>query len=326
MKSEAKEFLSAMCPTLPEDQRMILCGFPGDPNKAEHNAWKPKPWKPGGKIGMPKEWNVYVTIGSFRIADDRTWRRRKSLFAAGHALMVDDVGTGPGAKVDPGIIQLQPSAVVETSPENFQYWYFLDEPETDPYRFDAIIRAFITSKLLGNDPGMSGITRVGRIPGYANCKEKYGGWTSKLTALSYVNYTTDALINQFGLELKGRNAPVPRPPTEESIRRNRAFVDIYKWLQRHQMLKKDEPDASGWTEMTCPWVDHHTGGVDNGAAICEPAEENAWHGAFRCHHGHCLEKGWRHLAEWIGLRAAENLDAINSGRHEFDIDSQGRQR
>ncbi len=308
---EAKEFLAAMVPVLPADQRMILCAFSGDPSAAPPDAWQPRPWQPNGKLGLAEDWNAYVTVASYYKAQDNSWRRRKSLFAAGHALMVDDVGVGAGTKVDPSIISLPPSAKIETSPGNFQWWYFFDAPEPDGARFDALIRAFIAGKLLGMDPGMAGITRVGRLPGFINGKKRCKGFITKLTELTDRSYSIDELINHFGLELKGRNVPMPRLATEESIQRNRAFVDIYKFLQARKMLKRAQPDLGGWTEMSCPWVEFHTGGVDNGAAVCEPSENNGWGGAFRCHHGHCVEKAWRDLTEWINDLAVEELNAAN---------------
>lgn len=309
--SEAKEFLAAMVPTLPENERLILCGFGGDPNAAPPDAWKPRPWQPTGKLGLASDWNAYVTVASFYKAQDGSWRRRKSLFAAGHALMVDDVGMGASAKVDPKTINLPPSAKVETSPGNFQWWYFFDAPERDGARFDALIRAFIAGKLLGLDPGMAGITRVGRLPGFINGKKRWAGFTTKLAELTDRSYAVDELISAFNLELKGRNVPMPRVVTEESFQRNRAFVDIYKFLRARRMLKREQPDLGGWTEMSCPWVSFHTDGTDNGAAICEPSEANGWSGAFRCHHGHCIDKAWRDLTEWIVDVVAEELDAVN---------------
>ncbi len=309
--SEAKEFLAAMVPTLPTDQRLILCGFAGDPNSAPPDAWQPKPWQPTDGLHISKNWNAYATVASYYKAQDGTWRRQKRLFAAGQALMVDDVGTGATAKIDPATIALPPSAKIETSPGNFQWWYFLDKPEADAVRFDALIRAFISGKLLGVDPGMAGITRVGRLPGYVNGKKRYNGFVTNLAELTDRNYSIDELVSAFGLELKGRNVPMPRLATEESIQRNRAFVDIYKFLQSRAMLKRPQPDLGGWTEMNCPWVEFHTASIDNGAAICEPSEQNGWGGAFRCHHGYCLNKAWRDLTEWVNDLAADELEAAN---------------
>lgn len=311
MNTECKEFLAAMVPTLPEDQRMIVCGFEGDPTAAPPYAWKPKPWQPGGKLGLARDWNAYITVSSFFISADHTWRRRKSLFAGGYALMVDDVGTGGTAKVNPEKINVYPSAKIETSPGNFQYWYFLDSPEPNAPHFDAVIRAFIAGKLLGLDPGMAGVTRVGRLPGFTNGKKKYRGFTTRLVELNDRSFSIQDLIDRFYLELRGQQRDLPFVATQEHIRRNRAFLPVYKFLRMRGMLKRDEPDPSGWTEMTCPWVEAHTDGIDNGAAICEPAQENAYWGAFRCHHGHCLDKTWRHLTEWIHDIAADELSEAN---------------
>ena len=112
------------------------------------------------------------------------------------------------------------------------------------------------------------------------------------------------------MQIMGRRVAREKLPTEEAIERNRMFMNVYKWLDQRDMLKRHEPDPSGWTEMSCPWVDGHTGGVDNGAAIREPAAENDWYGAFRCHHGHCVDKGWADLTEivvalWVAAREEE---------------------
>lgn len=301
----SSEFLSALCGELPEDERMILCGFAGDPMTAGPTAWKPRPWAPGRELGMPEAWNGYVTVASFGRAGDGSFRRRTETFAAGRALMVDDIGT----KVDPELVKgLPPSAVVETSPDNFQWWYFLSAPERDAARFDGVIRAFIGGKLLGADPGMSGVTRVGRIPGYVNGKQKYEGWRVELRSLTNDRYSTQELLDGFGLQINGRRITRDKLPTEEALERNRAFSAAYKFLLQRRMLKRQEPDPSGWTEMTCPWVGDHTNSADTGAAIREPAAENDFYGAFRCHHGHCADKGWAELTDWISECAAEELE------------------
>lgn len=300
------DFLAALARDLGDEERMILCGFAGDPEGVGPNAWKPRPWRPGRSIELGSAANAYVTVASFGRAADNSFRRRTETFAAGRALMVDDVGT----KVDPGAVAgLPPSARVETSPGNEQWWYFLGEAERDPARFDAVIRAFIAGRLLGADPGMSGITRVGRLPGHKNGKPKHKGWVCALRELVPERlYSIEDLLAGFGLQLIGRREPRTRLLTEEALQRNEAFGIAFRWLADRNMLKKREPDLSGWVEMSCPWRDSHTGGVDNGAALREPAAENEYYGAFRCHHGHCADRGWADLTDWIAERSAEELE------------------
>jgi hypothetical protein len=249
--------------------------------------------------------NAYVTVGAFKKAADGTYRRRTETFTAGLALMVDDVGT----KVDRTFVEaMQPTWKIETSPGNEQWWYFLDTPERDMARFDGLIRAFIHGKLLGADPGMSGVTRVGRLPGHLNGKKAYNGWTTRITEANGSRWSPQELLDGFGLQIMGRRMSREKLPTEEALERNRMFMNVYKWLDQRSMLKRHEPDPSGWTEISCPWVDGHTGGVDNGAAVREPAAENDYYGAFRCHHGHCVDKGWADLTEWINEASIEELE------------------
>ncbi len=303
--NDAMEFLGALAAGLGEGERLITCGFVGDPAAAGPQAWRPRAWRPGAAVGYPPEANAYVTVGAFRRAEDGTYRRRTETWRAGCALMVDDVGTKvPRAAVE----HLAPTWRIETSPGNEQWWYMLDRPERDAARFDGLIRAFIAGKLLGADPGMSGITRVGRIPGWCNGKPAHAGWRCRALEGAGPRWSAGALLEGFGLQIAGRRISRPKLPTADALERNRAFGVVYRWLGERGMLKRPEPDPSGWTEMRCPWREEHTGGADTGAAIREPAEENDWYGAMRCHHGHCVHRGWRDLTEWIAEQSAEELE------------------
>jgi hypothetical protein len=78
------------------------------------------------------------------------------------------------------------------------------------------------------------------------------------------------------------------------------------------MLKKNAPDVSGWIPMRCPWTHDHTNQADTGAAIRMPDEENGYYGAFRCHHGHCADKGWGNLTQWMSEEAEDLLNMVNA--------------
>lgn len=311
---DAERFLNALAGELPADERLILCGFVGDPEHAGAHAWRPRPWRPGKDIVLSEQANGYVTVAAFTRAGDGSFRRRSETFAGGLALMVDDVGTKiPMAQMlnAEGLPMLQPSAIVETSAGNFQWWYFLSAAERDAARFDGVIRAFISGKLLGADPGMSGVTRVGRIPGFVNGKARHNGWVCRLHELNAARYTVGDLLEGFKLTINGRRMNREQLPTAEAIERNRAYAGVFKFLDQRGMLKKAEPDPSGWCEMTCPWVDGHTAGSDTGAAVREPASENEYYGAWKCHHGSCADRGWAELTEFVNDLAAEELNASN---------------
>lgn len=318
--TDAELFLNALGENMPDTERLIVCGFAGDPNGVGPTAWRPHPWAPGRDLPFePRRMNGYVTVGSFGRAQDGSFRRRTETFTAGRALMVDDVGT----KVDPAIVaHAQPSAIVETSPGNYQWWYILSQPERDASRFDGVIRAFITGKLLGSDPGMAGIARVGRIPDFLNGKKAYqtadapDGFRVRLAGLHPRRFTLEELLERFELKINGRrdvqhkDKPKLMPP--DTVERAQAFYAAYMWLEARAMLKKDAPDWGGWTEMTCPWVDAHTAGADTGAAVREPDEANGYYGAFRCHHGGCADRGWKDMTDWINDAAVEELEQANN--------------
>lgn len=306
MNAEPIPLLDALARGMPEDERLILCGFVGDPDEQPLSAWRPRPWAPGRELPLGSACNAYVTVSSFRRAPDNSFRRRGETFAAGRALMVDDVGTKVPREA---VAAVEPTYRVETSAGNEQWWYLLEEPERDAARFDGVIRAFISGKLLGADPGMSGVTRVGRVPGYVNGKKKHGGaYPVRTLAQSDRRYSIPELLAGFGLQIMGRRETRVKLLTEDAVERNKMYAAAYRWLDQRNMLKRAEPDPSGWTEMRCPWVDEHTGRADTGAAIREPAPENEYYGAFRCHHGHCIDKGWADLTEWVAEAAVEELE------------------
>lgn len=314
--NEAEQLLRALGAVMGPEERLILCGFPGDPNTAPSTAWRPRPWTEGREVTLPEGWNAYVTVASFGRAGDGSFRRRIETFRAGRALMVDDVGT----KVERSVVEgMSPTFRIETSPGNEQWWYLLDEPCRDAATFDGVIRAFISGKLLGADPGMAGVNRVGRLPGFQNAKPKYGGWRVRTLAADGRRYSIEELLAGFGLKINGRRVSSPHLTSDEARVRNSLFAAAFKWLDVHRMLKRDEPDPSGWTEMRCPWIGDHTDKADTGAALREPSPENDYYGAFRCHHGHCADKGWAELTEWISEQSEDAAASRNeAGSLDFE--------
>lgn len=310
---DALALLRAIGAPMSEEERLITCGFPGDPGFADPKAWRPRPWGPKSSgWGFPTSWNGYVTVGAFGQAEDGSWRRRKACYRGGMALMVDDIGTKvPWEIYDP----LPPSARVLTSPGNEQAWYLLDKPERDAARFDALIRAFIAGPLGGMDPGMASVTRVGRLPQFNNGKKDYGGTfeTVLVTLDDSRRYSVEELCSAFQMELIGRRGSLPRMVPADGEARIANFFEVKRFLTNIGSLKRDEPDRAGWTEMTCPWVDGHTNALDNGAALSEPDVENGFHGGFRCHHGSCMGRGWRELTDWVADEAEQILEKLNEG-------------
>jgi len=316
------EFFEAMQRFVPEDARIMSCQFRGDPNDDQTGKWRSRVITRANAID--DFCNVYLCVSAMRKNDRGEFRRRKENFAGGLLLMIDDIGDGKGSKFPRSVLDpLPPTAMIETSPGNFQGVYMFDSLVTDTEEFDALIRAFIQKQFLASDTGMAGVNRVFRPPIGINGKEKYKTdgkpWRVRMESWNPERrYSVAQIAKAFGLTLI-RPVRAPRDLgviTAAKAERIRAFVEVRSALRSAGMIKREEADYSGWIQTQCPWVHNHTGGVDNGAAIRLPEAENEWHGAFRCHHGGCDGKGWRELTDWVAEEQAEILNLINNNARD----------
>lgn len=301
---------------VPDDARMMMCQFRGDPYADIAGKWKARVLNDVGMIDEGA--NVYLCVSAMQRNQRGEFRRRKENFAGGLLLMIDDIGTGLGAKFPMSVLDaLPPTAMIETSPDNFQAMYFFDRLIDDLKTFDALIRAFIHKQFLGQDTGQAGVNRVFRPPAGVNGKPKYGGWKVRMTEWHPERrYSVEEIVKAFGLELIRERRP-PRGATGGKGDAIRNFTLVRGQLRAAGMLKSELHDYSGWAEIQCPWVANHSDGVDNGAAIRLPDEENAWQGAFRCHHGHCEGRGWRDLTDWLAAEQDEVLKLTNQNALAF---------
>lgn len=305
----AAEFLAALFPSLPDDEQAVLIAFHGDPGSIRPQAWYPRPWVPGNRLTFHARANAYVCISTYRTDQRGVVRRRRDHFAASYAFMIDDVGTKvPREAVEP----LPASAWIETSPGNFQVWYFLDQPARNIESVPWLAQAFCKTLDI-TDPGMAGHSRVGRLPGYVNGKPAAEGWVVKLHELEDRRYSVADIAK--GLRLHGRpgRAKAKEPPKivlddYYVQKRKEVFGGYARWLRDHGYLKTTRPDGAGWLAMRCPWIDEHTNRDDTGTGLAIPSEANQYFGGFHCHHGHCAERGWQQLTEWVVERSHEELN------------------
>ncbi len=229
-------------------------------------------------------------------------------------MVVDDVGTEGSAKVDPQRLAdlglPPPSYRLETSPGNEQWGYLLSVPEENPHRIDAVVNAFVLAGITedGLDPGMKGVTRYVRFPMGSNTKAKYrdkkdNPFTCAMREWDPERrYSIEALAECVGADLGAAD-----------VQQYGGFVDAAGATGSHADLIQRTEDlglAKGWNskgnlEVTCPWVDGHTDGVDDGAAILFFEKGPV----FRCHHGHCERRGIGDYLGKTGVMASEALAA-----------------
>lgn len=311
-------FLEAMFAEALPGTFTIIAAFPGDPNRVppgsppgeERRRWYGEPWAPGQHVPRRFDYqNSYLTVSTFE-PDPQTgeMRRRKALFDALHAVMIDDVGT----KVRQDKLLLPASALIETSPQNFQAFYFIvqDESARDRALAERLIERMVAAGLTadGKDPGMKGVTRYGRLPVGANGKAKYvqilgHPFRTRCTLFEpQRRYSITEIAGAWQLDL---TAPKPAYTNVVSItpalarRAGEQFGALLETLQLMQMYH-GKIGAGPWHAITCPWVDSHTDRAETGSAIAEPSADNNYAGGFVCHHGHCRDvRGMRDVRRWL---------------------------
>ena len=302
-----EDILSVLFKNMDAEERAVLCSVQGDPSTVDGWAWAGIPWAKGARCPLMSNRNNYVAISSFKPhAEDKKFRRRKDQFGAVHAIMVDDVGTKVHQQRVP--LTVVPTMVVETSPGNYQFTYALETPMHDQEAAEHAIRQMIMRlSPAGTDPGMSGVTRVLRLPGGVNAKQKYMAedgqpWQCRLRHWEPHRRTSwTALCAAYGV-VGDIHRHYIEPTDDVTIERKRSFELVVQGLQ---ILGRIKRGGNGWFDIRCPWIKEHTDRADTGAAVATPARANGYMGGYRCHHGHCSNRNWGDLEEWVAEAIVE---------------------
>lgn len=302
--ADNQAFLHAVFAGAQQENRPVLVSFKGNPAKVPNSFWSGRAWL-GDDGGLAQEDNNYFSLAVFKPDEVGQYRRKKAQFAALHAVMLDDVGT----KVPMDRLTLRPSWMIETSPGNFQAGYLLREPMTDVSMVDCLMNAIIVAGLC--DPGANGpCARLARLPNAFNGKHepsfpcRLANWSPEL------RYSYGELVAGLELEVKPPGRPKrtvarqsqPSPQDGDPIWLPRPSENRVLAALRERGLYK-APLGDGKHDITCPWVNEHTGGIDRGTAYFEP--NDSWPiGGFKCFHGHCADRHIRDLLAFLGIEVS----------------------
>jgi len=284
------------------DEMPWVTSFAGDPKDVARGVWFGRPALPLPQFIRPTA-NNYIVVSTFKRADDGRFHRRKDCFAGLFMVMVDDVGT----KVPFKNLRLEPTCLVETSPGNFQAWYFLTEPERDRVRAERLIKGMIASGLTtdGADPGMNGVTRYGRLPVGINGKGKYIDKAGKpfLQRVAHwspgTRYSLDDIATAYGVDLSELIIPrrkIVAKPRGAPVVGDDGLTGV---LEAAGLYLEPLSGIPGGHRIICPWVHEHTDEDPTGTVYFEPSEENSWSGGFKCHHGHCQHRTIADLRHFV---------------------------
>lgn len=233
--------------------------------------------------------NQYFTVSCFYADEQGQARRRKALYRHTCVIVLDDVKEK--LSLDEVHKLPSPTYILETSPGSEQWGYLLDKPATNRQQVENLLDGLIANGLApnGKDPGMKGVTRYVRLPDGWNTKQKkmVDGMPFKCRLLHWnpVRTTTlQALAKPFSVNLDA--------PRREQRTDGAATVEDHPLLQLPDLIHVKDVRSDGRFDITCPWVKHHTGKTDSGAAIFTNADGSI---GFKCHHGHCQDKTGRDL-------------------------------
>lgn len=342
----AERFLIELQRGIPEDER-VMTVFAEEATvqtdargKKINSVFWPKPWKEGKPLMLQQ--NCYVCISSMiktpnpKTNEMRYWRT-ESAFGHGLAMMVDDIGDGLGSKgnlgLDAFVKVLPPTVIVETSPRNYQCWYFMAEPVNSLVHFKAMLNAFVAHVLQkGGDNTIKDVTRVGRLPCGVNNKRltDTGGfkyledgkpWRVRIHSADYSKrYTPEQIARAFGFTIVLPQKKVIKID-ENEWKYDAIWLKLAeRILSRAKMGEGADGDVSenmsGKFRIKCPWGEEHTNGDPYGAYFRGPitgAEHEFVFGcAHDCHRKGEGKKGWTAFVDAVIMPYIEStLDAIN---------------
>ena len=215
---------------------------------------------------LPANANNYFSLAVFRPDEAGHYRRQKARFHGLYAVMLDDVGT----KVALERLTVPPTWLIETSAGNYQAGYLLREPLTDGAAADRLMNAIVAAGLC--DPGANGPrARLARLPVAINGKHtppfacRMVNWSPEL------RYSTADLVHGLQLEIapEGRakrqstRSAQARPSDGDSVWIPRPDENTVLLALRDRGLYK-APLGDGKHDITCPWVQQHTGADERG--------------------------------------------------------------
>ena len=274
-----------------------------------------------------KQRATYVGTSTMRLDEEGNTRNRQNLLEGLFFFVLDDVGTGPGAKchkddLPPGVWD-KASYRILTSPDNYQLGFILREPIRNP----AHAREFI--KLIYArgpwDRGGAQPTKWVRIPGSHNCKNMHGPHGNRfeavlehfpddvpdyspeeLLALLDVGVSWDDITSGMAAKREPRRSRGTTAYQEGIVYDLEGVVDpLAEWLVANGYVINERYP---WLDIKCPWTDEHseTGPMDTGYSPLGWGYTDAQKGErwFHCFHDSCSDQKTKEfISELVELGA-----------------------
>ena len=278
IKLSPEAFLAAAFPSeMLNTEEAILVARPqtdGDKTWYQQRAWNTR----SRMLRTASAWTYCISTVIYQ----QPMRRRAMDLTRTWVLPCDDIGT---KAVEPPV---GPSYILETSPGNFQWGYFIDPV----YAGDGLVDACLVGLAQAgyNDPGCRGAHRVVKLP---EAVHRSGFVTVCHHWEPERSWPLAELMDLMEVE-----------PTRMTQRR-RQFTDkkiedivdpIYAWLtETNQALNIND---RGYVEIECPWAADHTDGRSDGAGY-SPLDYVTAGRHFTCFHSSCTSRSWVEFMRWV---------------------------
>lgn len=307
-----EEFRDALKEGIPGEQRIVYAHSPEAFGPG--SRYRVYPLNDTALAKLREDENLYYCVGAVNSSEyedtkNKGWRRRVEDIGAGVVIGFDDIGTKTVKKCDKGLDffekTLQPTAVIETSPDNFQLLYFLAAPILDSHEYGDVLRSIIKplSERYGIDK-LADVNRVLRLPFGINNKTLEDGslkypdkdgkpWRVRLVYADYdVRYTPEQIATAYGLtiERSPRQAEVVRRVAgrEEDPYKAAGFDLIAEAYAKAGRAWPTRTEAGRKYRICCPFEgEHASGGMNDDAFIADPAASKHGYFTFGCSHGSC---------------------------------------
>lgn len=234
-------------------------------------------YMPTHKMKQGESW--FLNTGSF-ILDRMPGKPSASVANCTHVLfmMLDDIGTK--SKEPP----LKPTAIVETSPGNYQWWYaYSEQPTVEEHcaALTAIAAAGYT------DPGATNAVRNCRLPGSVNVKPGRDAFVCREVEFNNVEYT----LAEICAALEVTPAEVGNAQRITFRVKDTGNDNVLAWLNENSLVTSNV-NQEGWCGVVCPNHEGHTDGQIE--ARYRPMDRS-----FCCYHAHCEHLDSRFFCDWV---------------------------
>jgi hypothetical protein len=232
-------------------------------------------------------------------------KRKKENLHNAWVLVLDDIGTK--SRLPP----LIPNYILETSPGNTQWGYFLQpfpvihQVNSDYYH--ACLMALADAGY--HDPGAGSATRCVKLPGAIHSS----GFVTRVLRWNpeQGHFDLPELMDAFGVHMPLPAAFDPevhdQPLTwkeialEDSTRSRLSFSDITdpvsKWIQDQGLYLGERTQQ--WLHMVCPWAEEHSKDNLGSSTSYSPLDYGYEGRQWKCMHGHCARRTTNDFLEWV---------------------------